>query len=166
MTWGARFRVLPHDSVLIKSSLCVAVDAPFDPHRNHDGPNVGQVEVASLIWSPTSERLAVSFEGDSPGSDLIAVFDTCQELSMTSFNAIGYIRGPPSQDRCSNKPVSMAFLPHFTDGALLSVVWTDGQISSYPLYFARSTFSPAANPCTGVQELPSKCNPSIQVSWT
>lgn len=41
---------------------------------------------------------------------------------------------PPAKPRL-NRPVLMQFQPRFAAGALLTVVWSEGQVTSYPLYF-------------------------------
>lgn len=127
-----------------------------------DQPVVGGV-VDQMAWSPTSERLAVSFRGVRPGwveapaasrdgsathskpcsSELIAVFAThIRRSGLLSAHLVGFIRGPAAQDgvggrrrRLVNKPQKLAFRPHFDQGALLVVVWGEGQISHYPMYF-------------------------------
>lgn len=101
-----------------------------------------------VVWSPNSERIAVSFKGNKPGNELVALFAFQRGHGIRPFfQPIGLIRGPPRGfgknqsgplsplDAESNKPVSMSFAPYFEHGALLAICWSDGQITSYPLYF-------------------------------
>eukprot|EP00455_Lapot_gusevi_P043977 TRINITY_DN5435_c0_g2_i2.p1 TRINITY_DN5435_c0_g2~~TRINITY_DN5435_c0_g2_i2.p1 ORF type:complete len:108 (-),score=24.88 TRINITY_DN5435_c0_g2_i2:20-343(-) len=88
-------------------------------------------DVANIVWSPTSERVAVSFQG----SELIALFG-CQGDSYPRFYPIGYIRGPSSSSSDSvNRPHHLVFRPYFEAGALLTVTWTEGTITQYPMHF-------------------------------
>eukprot|EP00474_Spongospora_subterranea_P009818 CRZ10276.1 hypothetical protein [Spongospora subterranea] len=93
------------------------------------GGNVKQV-----VWSPTSERVAVSFEDGFDCSDLIAILSTSvQHDDPIRFTPIGYIRGPSS--KTANPPVAMQFRPQFDAGALLAVLWSHGQLTFYPMLF-------------------------------
>jgi hypothetical protein len=68
---------------------------------------------------------------------MIALFDTSFQHLVLSFRPIGFIRGPPHPSpNTMNKAVHLEFAPNFDKGALLSVVWSGGQISTHPLYFA------------------------------
>lgn len=93
--------------------------------------------VQLMAWSPTSARLAVSFASADAGGELIALFDTSFQHKVLVFRPIGFIRGPPhpAADTC-NKAAHLAFAPNFDRGALLSVAWSGGQISTHPFYFA------------------------------
>jgi len=90
--------------------------------------------VDMLAWSPTNERLAVSFRGHHMGSELIALFATRLGVVLSS-QVVGFIRGPPSTSPSLNKPIFMQFCPTFSKGALLAVCWSDGVITCYPMYF-------------------------------
>lgn len=112
-------------------------------------------QVYRMALSPTSERLAVSFRagtssaepdskhGDStapaasPTCPLIGTFGVSWQGANPSFEALGFIRGPPSKDHPNlrNMPLDMAFRPNCTRGALLAVSWAEGQVTTYPFYF-------------------------------
>lgn len=91
--------------------------------------------VHRMCWSPTSERLAIAFKEDGPDSELIALFGTTWG-TLPSFQAIGFIRGPPSKHKEGrNMPTHMQFRPHCRGGALLAVCWAEGQVTMYPMLF-------------------------------
>jgi len=105
--------------------------------------------IHAMEWSPSSERLAVSFKNDdekdesfrieenSVDKDLIAVFGTTWDKDMVfpKFQNLGYIRGPHKNENRANMPTQMRFRPHCKGGALLAVVWSEGQICLYPMVF-------------------------------
>jgi aladin len=113
----------------------VVVDCSADDELPEERRGGGAVDL--VAWSPTSERLAVSF---GVGSSLVAVF-TCdpRELVM-SFSPLGFIRGPPHplDSRQPNGPVAMCFHPHFDAGAMLAVCWAGGLVSTVPMYFSQA----------------------------
>ncbi|ELU13945.1 hypothetical protein CAPTEDRAFT_174161 [Capitella teleta] len=83
--------------------------------------------IQAMCWDPFGERLAVSFKG--PGSELIAVFQSCLQPSVELIPC-GFIRGHPS-----SVPSLLSFHPNWADGALLTVAWSSGKISYVPMYF-------------------------------
>ena len=112
--------------------------------ENVNGGGGGLVD--QMVWSPKSDRLAISFRGDEPGFDhstlfidfiefvhfihfidllstlrceLIALFASTPGV-MLSFHPMGFIRGPPSissQVRI-NRPQFMQFRPQFDRGLI------------------------------------------------
>ncbi|CAG8504058.1 11785_t:CDS:10 [Diversispora eburnea] len=109
--------------------------------------------VKQLAIDPTGERLVVCFK-DTP---LLVVFHAKQpSLVPRGSNLLsgqGIVRGPkwrePGEGDTTgetffmNKPdpkaVSINFAKHFMKGALLSLIWEDGQISFLPFYFRPTT---------------------------
>uniref|UniRef100_A0A7S0D9J5 Anaphase-promoting complex subunit 4 WD40 domain-containing protein n=1 Tax=Amorphochlora amoebiformis TaxID=1561963 RepID=A0A7S0D9J5_9EUKA len=111
----------------------MVIDLERDPKAPMGVGGIGH----DIEWSPTSERLAVSFKESN--TDLIAVFGTSWG-TLPSFQPLGYIRGPPSRfPKGKNMPIHMKFRPNCKGGALLAVCWAEGQISIYPLLFQSTT---------------------------
>jgi len=91
------------------------------------GGPIGQLE-----WDRTAQRLAITFlpSGDllaRDGSELVALFATTTQYPIT-YTHRGFIRGPPSA-----LPQHLGFSNCYPRGALLTVCWSNGKISFYPL---------------------------------
>ncbi|XP_076064779.1 aladin-like [Oratosquilla oratoria] len=84
--------------------------------------------VQQIAWEPRSERLAVAFQD----SELIALFHTHTRPHLR-LAPIGFIRG-----ETGHVPVNLGFQQSFGSGALLSVVWSSGEVQHIPLYFLSS----------------------------
>eukprot|EP00118_Oscarella_pearsei_P008361 m.42625 g.42625 ORF g.42625 m.42625 type:complete len:428 (+) comp33373_c0_seq4:228-1511(+) len=111
------------------SSSCVkCVD--LSPHTFGPGNIVVGGAVQSLAWDPTSQRLAVILTADSPGSELVIVCRT-RVTPIVEIVPCGFIRGPAE----FGLPSCMTFQNEISDGALLSVGWTQGNVSHIPLRF-------------------------------
>lgn len=88
-----------------------------------------------MVWDPTASRLAVTYMlSDSTSEDeigpLVAIFATTWKPFLI-FTRIGLIRGPQN----AGIPRTIAFAPHYKQGALLSIAWSHGMISFHPLHF-------------------------------
>ncbi|CAG8765844.1 16747_t:CDS:2, partial [Acaulospora morrowiae] len=90
------------------------------------------------------ERLVVCFK-DTP---LLVIFHakrpTLVSRGSSLLSAQGIMRGPSWHDpddigaflnQPDPKAISITFARHFAKGALLSLIWEDGQISFLPFYF-------------------------------
>ncbi|KAK7469776.1 hypothetical protein BaRGS_00036203 [Batillaria attramentaria] len=94
-----------------------------------EGVRVGGL-VRQMVWSKTSERLAVLFEGpDGQISSLVAIFKTTVH-PVVQILPSGFVRGYSGE-----VPHHIAFQPSFDKGALLSVVWSSGRVAYIPMYF-------------------------------
>jgi len=103
---------------------------------SEDGePNRVGGAVQQLAWDPRSERLAVVFRD----TEFIALFHTHinPELHLA---AGGFIRGEPGQ-----VAVSVAFQQGITNGAILSVVWSNGQVQHIPMHYSVRTSNQVLN---------------------
>eukprot|EP00466_Bigelowiella_natans_P013220 jgi/Bigna1/72658/fgenesh1_pg.20_\ len=58
-----------------------------------------------------------------------------KDMVFPKFQNLGYIRGPHKNENRANMPTQMRFRPHCKGGALLAVVWSEGQICLYPMVF-------------------------------
>ncbi|CEP02910.1 unnamed protein product (mitochondrion) [Plasmodiophora brassicae] len=113
----------------------------LDVDQDPDGLGVGG-KPNQIAWSPTSQRLAISFTEDSDDcADMIAIIATSIDVSNhVRYTPIGWIRGPQSPvSHMLNRPVFMCFRPEFEHGALLCVAWRHGQITFYPMLFAHDS---------------------------
>ncbi|CAH9127512.1 unnamed protein product [Cuscuta epithymum] len=91
----------------------------------------GSVGVERIAWDASGERLAVSYkDGEEPYKGLIAIYDV-RRTPLISASLIGFIRGPGDNP----KPLSFSFHNRFKQGPLLSVCWSTGFCSTYPLIF-------------------------------
>ncbi|ROT79606.1 hypothetical protein C7M84_001664 [Penaeus vannamei] len=82
--------------------------------------------VKQLAWDPRSERLAVVFRD----TECVALFHTHTHPSLHLAPG-GFIRGEPG-----HIPVSISFQHNLNTGAVLSVVWSSGQVQHIPMRFA------------------------------
>ena len=87
-------------------------------------------DIRQLAWDDRGERLAVTFTGSQPNSELIALFSTSISPDF-ELNPLGYLRGPPD----GGKAHHIMFRPQHPRGSLLTVSWLNGQISLFPLLY-------------------------------
>nr|XP_043636184.1 aladin [Erigeron canadensis] len=89
--------------------------------------NSGGIE--KIAWDASGERLAVSFkDGNELCKGLIAIYDVKRATLITP-SLIGFIRGPGDDP----KPLTFSFHNKYKQGPLLSVCWSSGICSTYPL---------------------------------
>ncbi|KAI9106235.1 WD40-repeat-containing domain protein [Phlyctochytrium arcticum] len=131
---------------------------PSFSSQNASGEIVNfSLPVRSLKLDPNGDRIAVSFCGDSDGSQLIIMLGMIMN-PLPSFQFIGYIGGPswqkdtpqPCSPRCpyqttradvqnrpssvdKPRPLQLEFAPNFDRGALLATGWESGQLSFVPM---------------------------------
>ncbi|XP_046847246.1 aladin-like isoform X2 [Xenia sp. Carnegie-2017] len=87
--------------------------------------------VSSMTWDPTGERLALLLKDENgKAQDYIPVFKTNIE-NVLDLIPSGLIHGLPS----NGQPQLISFQKNFTQGALLSVVWSNGEMSFVPMLF-------------------------------
>lgn len=116
------------------------------------GEGRGFTGVSLMEWDPTDSRLAVVYTGGSPLTQgLVALYAT-STLPLFQASLVGCIRGPKRESsqgrepfaaggdarngaRWGPAPLSLGFLPKYEEGALLSVAWSNGLCSTYPLLF-------------------------------
>jgi Anaphase-promoting complex subunit 4 WD40 domain/WD domain, G-beta repeat len=87
--------------------------------------------IRQLAWDERGERLAVTFAGNLPGAELIAIIAT----HGTDYTPIGVVRGAATSRRAhfiAWQPTRQ--LRH--RGAVLSCAWLDGALSFHPFYFS------------------------------
>ncbi|CAG8821453.1 13649_t:CDS:10, partial [Gigaspora margarita] len=107
-------------------------------------PNCAGRTIEQLAVDPTGERLAVCFKDTA----LLVIFHAKRPTQVSRgsslLSAQGIVRGPSWNDpsdpgavvtRTDPKAVSINFAHQFTRGALLSLMWEDGQISFLPFLF-------------------------------
>ncbi|XP_066951219.1 aladin-like [Macrobrachium rosenbergii] len=82
--------------------------------------------VRQLAWDPRSERLAVIFRQ----TEFIALFHTSFQPSLHLAPG-GFVRGEMGQ-----VPVTASFRQNLSSGAVLSVVWSSGQVQHIPMRYA------------------------------
>ncbi|KAJ8336407.1 hypothetical protein SKAU_G00376270 [Synaphobranchus kaupii] len=89
-------------------------------------------EVQSLAWDPRGERLAVLLKGDSETPERPAVIAVFKTRSSPVFELLpcGFVQGEAGAE-----PRMIQFHPNFSNGALLTVCWSNGRISHTPFYF-------------------------------
>ncbi|KAJ3179266.1 hypothetical protein HDU85_004958 [Gaertneriomyces sp. JEL0708] len=121
--------------------------------------------IKSMKMDRTGSRLAVNFQGDHLGAELIALLKV-GAAPFPKLAHLGFLRGPQWQQRTefnqpprwpyhprkrqesgtnqsSNGekapplPITMAFLPEYSSGGLLTVAWENGKIAFIPLYFRK-----------------------------
>ena len=127
---------LSHSPSRLYHLILTSLPLPFSDEHTPAGGSVDQI-----AWSPTGERCAITYSGSEPGTELVGLFG-CSPGLLPVFHPIGFIRGPASlKEGVHNKPTLIEFCPHFDSGALLTVVWEQGQITNYPLYFSSSASS-------------------------
>lgn len=110
---------------------------------HHEEGDVDEISVGGLVcdmvWDPTDSRLAVTFYDDETSSQCqpyIALYHTRKSPNLHLIPA-GFIRGEAGQ-----RPVDIDFVRGYDKGALLSVYWTDEEISLVPLLFNHNLSSP------------------------
>jgi len=81
-------------------------------------------EVSLMAWDPNSQRLAVAFKANTK---LMAMFKT-KIKPLFDLQPLGFLRGPAI-------PEAMKFCEDHTDGALLSVCWSNGQVQHIKMHF-------------------------------
>jgi len=87
--------------------------------------------IEKIAWDGSGERLAISYkDGDEMSEGLIAIYDV-RRSPLISASLIGFIRGPGNNPR----PLAFSFHDKFKQGPLLSVCWSSGFCSTYPLIF-------------------------------
>ncbi|KAK3108185.1 hypothetical protein FSP39_002817 [Pinctada imbricata] len=86
--------------------------------------------VQNLVWDSTGERLAVLLH-DSKGDmcRYVALFRT-KTSPVLDITPCGLVYGP-----MGNIPHTISFQPNYDKGALLTVVWSNGELQYIPLYF-------------------------------
>ena len=92
----------------------------------NDGEEIIGGLVSALKWDPKGERLAVSFKE----SNFIALFVTRVSVNGINLSPIGFVQGEHGQE-----PSCMEFTKNFSNGALLSIVWSDGRFQYFPMLF-------------------------------
>jgi len=86
--------------------------------------------ISNMAWDETGERMAISFSGSEPGSELIALFAVKISPAL-EFLPRGYVRLQDS----GRQVKSLSFAKSRATGALLAVAWSDYLITFLPLYF-------------------------------
>ncbi|KAJ3410759.1 hypothetical protein HDV05_003261 [Chytridiales sp. JEL 0842] len=105
--------------------------------------------IKDFVLDPRGKRLAVTFEGSHPGSELGVLFEV-KMTPLPEFEPIGFIRGPywtPTQQASMKskskegertdypRPHVVKFGQQFARGGLLSVVWENGKVGFLPCYY-------------------------------
>jgi len=86
--------------------------------------------IKSIIWDQTGERVAVMFQPDELGNNfLVAVFKATIHPILELLPS-GFVKG-----KAGESAHHIAFQPSFTNGALLSVVWSSGRVGYIPMLF-------------------------------
>ncbi|XP_059148729.1 aladin-like [Physella acuta] len=100
-------------------------------------------QVKSVVWDKTGERLAVLFQpNELENNQVVAVFKSTIYPVLELFPG-GFIKGESGESAHH-----IAFLPCFNKGALLSIVWSSGNVSYVPMYFVpacKIPYNPKAN---------------------
>ncbi|XP_034268073.1 aladin isoform X2 [Pantherophis guttatus] len=92
-------------------------------------------EVQSMVWDPSGERLAVVIQGNLDTSKtIIAVFRT-RNSPVFELLPCGFVQGEDGV-----QPQLVTFHPCFKKGALLTVCWSNGNISHVPFFFVTAQF--------------------------
>jgi len=94
--------------------------------------------IAQMCWDPTDSRLALLFHGDSTNQSYIALYHTRKQPNL-QLVPCGFIRGDEDEI-----PIAIDFVHGYEKGALLSVYWSNEEISLIPLLFNHS-LSPLVN---------------------
>uniref|UniRef100_A0A8C9VNI8 Achalasia, adrenocortical insufficiency, alacrimia n=2 Tax=Scleropages formosus TaxID=113540 RepID=A0A8C9VNI8_SCLFO len=103
-------------------------------------------QVQTMAWDPRGERLAVLLKGDPEAPDrpaMIAVFKT-RISPIFELLPCGFVKGESGAE-----PRLLQFHPHFPNGALLTVCWSNGRISHVPFFFVSaggSVLNPGGSP--------------------
>ncbi|XP_071158564.1 aladin-like [Mytilus edulis] len=89
--------------------------------------------VHSMVWDQTGERLAVLLQ-DNGGhiKRQIVLFRTKVDLVL-EITPCGFVQGEPTAI-----PHHISFQPKYDNGAVLSVIWSTGNLTYIPLYFVPS----------------------------
>lgn len=117
-----------------------------EEHQYGEGEDVTTLGTPQQICcSPDGKRLCVSFTDHN--KHLIAVFSCYVKTRGTvpEFNPIGFIKGPrkaglqegrmdPAASNF-NEAIYMSFHPTFDEGSLLSVIWEDNRVITYPFLY-------------------------------
>ncbi|XP_005089460.1 aladin [Aplysia californica] len=104
------------------SQVCVSSDSREDVKAGG--------AVKSIMWDSTGERVAVMFQPDELGNNsLVAVFKAMIHPVLELIPS-GFVKG-----KTGESAHHIAFQPSFSDGALLSVVWSSGRVGYIPIMF-------------------------------
>ncbi|RKO92168.1 hypothetical protein BDK51DRAFT_27788 [Blyttiomyces helicus] len=93
--------------------------------------------VKQMEMDPSGERLAVTFEPQGEGSELVALFRIAY-TPLPVLHLIGLIRGPSWHPTTENVPPTqplpgvMRFAAHHARGALLAICWQNGKVGFVP----------------------------------
>jgi len=109
----------------------------FPGECSEEGIEVGGL-ICDMAWDPTDSRLAVTFYDGTSGNcqPYIALYHA-RKLPNLHLIPCGFIRGDEGQT-----PVNIDFVRGYDKGALLSVYWSDEEISLIPLLFNYNLASP------------------------
>lgn len=115
-------------------SAVAAVDLSEVTLQGEDG---NEVKVGGLVhtmaWDPTGERLAVLLQG--AGGNIqrqIVLLRTKVDLTL-EVTPCGLVQG-----EVTSVPHHISFQPKYDNGALLTVVWSTGNVTYIPLHFVPS----------------------------
>jgi hypothetical protein len=117
---------------------CADVSKVIYPTESEDaGIEIGGL-ICDMAWDPTDSRLAVTFYDGTGGNcqPFIALYHT-RKLPNLHLIPCGFIRGDEGQT-----PVNIDFVCGYDKGALLSVYWSNEEISLVPLLFNHNLASP------------------------
>ncbi|XP_073988138.1 aladin WD repeat nucleoporin isoform X2 [Rhodnius prolixus] len=92
-------------------------------------------EVKGMAWDRSNRRLALIFK-DSP---LIAVFYTCLRPKLQIYPGF-FIKGLVDE-----MPSFICFQNNFTDGANLTICWSNGRVQYFPMIFRDAQVTVRAN---------------------
>ncbi|KAK7073222.1 hypothetical protein SK128_019097, partial [Halocaridina rubra] len=113
--------------------------------------------VMQLAWDPRSKRLAVIFRD----TEFIVLLHTNTQPSLHLAPG-GFIRGEPG-----HVPVTVGFHQNLSTGAVLSVVWSNGQIQHVPMrYASREIIDSSLNITSSVMSIKPHVNPNLSFSST
>ncbi|VDO55553.1 unnamed protein product [Haemonchus placei] len=88
--------------------------------------------VHALTLSPDGQRLAVSFKENPP---VVALF-IVDWLPIARLTPSGFVEAP-----LYGHPSILFFLPKFSNGSMLSIVWSSGNLQYLPLLYGHNTSS-------------------------
>ncbi|XP_068188566.1 aladin isoform X2 [Antennarius striatus] len=113
-------------------AAAVVADLSETTFSTPEGDVVVGGETQSLSWDPTGERLAVLLKGDPQAAGRPAVIAVFKTRTRPIFELLpcGFVQGEPGAE-----PRLIQFHPHFQQGALLTVCWSNGRITHVPFYF-------------------------------
>lgn len=81
-----------------------------------------------MVWDDTGNRVAIMFDKADSRCRLIALFSASKD-SLLTIAPVGYIQGPGDVE-----PIFISFKPSFDVGTCLTICWSDGSISYFPIY--------------------------------